>query len=566
MKRIVSVWLPDWPLDRLRRSRPGAVPDEAAFALIGPAAQGLRLTAVSEPARAAGLHPGQRLTDARAAVPTLMTAPAEPLADRDGLERLARWCGRYGPARNTDGEDGLWIDTTGAAHLFGGEEAMLADLARRLAAARIKARIGLADTFAAAWGLARFGTPAGPGWIIAPQGQAPSRLLLDLPVAALRLDAETGLLLRRLGLTRIGQLETIARTSLARRFETAPGKGRPRSKAAAAAHAQTAASAVLTRLDELFGRRREPQRPLAEQPVRSVRLSFAEPLISSAGIETAAAALADDLAAILEAAHEGARRLRLMLYRVDATTAELTVGTSSATRDPRHIMSLMRERLIALDLGFGVDMMILDAGEVEPLALTQVALGRADRATAAERMDHLVDRLANRLGPKRVLRLRPVESHIPERAQGLVPVLSAGLAAAPKDEPGVRARKTGDFDPSAPQANLRTGPRPAFLLLKPEPAAVLAEVPEGPPVRFTWRRVLRRIVRAEGPERLTPEWWRGLTGAGAEPEPATRPRDYYRVEDEHGARYWLFREGLYGQPDDDDDAPPPRWFVHGVFP
>jgi protein ImuB len=581
MKRIVSVWLPAWPLDRLRRTQASAVPDEVPFALVGPATHGLRLIAVSAAAHAAGLHRGQKLADARAALPALLTAPAAPDADRCALERLAVWCGRYGPARNIDGDDGLWIDVTGVSHLFAGETGLVADLAARLSAAGITARLGLADTFAAAWGLARYGPHvATQPWTIAPPGAAArdapaarTRLLLDLPVAALRLDAETTLLLRRLGLTRVGQLEAIARTSLARRFETAPGKGRGRGgksagssrpasrSAVAAAHA--AAAAVLTRLDELFGRKSEPQRPLIEPPRRAVARTFSEPLISPAGIEAAVTALVSDLAAALDAAHEGARRVCLMLYRVDATTAALTFGTSSASRDPIHLKSLMDERLGDLDLGFGVDMMVLEACEVEPLALAQVALDRAGDADIAERMGRLVDRLANRLGPARVLRQRAQASHIPERAQRLMPVLAGARLSGPVAEPdAVKARKTGAFDGAVPSANLRTAPRPAFLLPRPEPATVLAEVPEGPPVRFTWRRVRRQIVRAEGPERIAPEWWRPFTAAPGTREELVRPRDYYRVEDEHGARYWLFRDGLYGA----DDEPPPRWFVHGVFP
>jgi protein ImuB len=100
--------------------------------------------------------------------------------------------------------------------------------------------------------------------------------------------------------------------------------------------------------------------------------------------------------------------------------------------------------------------------------------------------------------------------------------------------------------------------RPAFLLASPEPIDVIAEVPEGPPARFTWRRVERRIARAEGPERIAPEWWREI-GQRTDTKMG-RTRDYYRIEDEGGAGYWVFREGLYGR---EEEAP--SWFLHGLF-
>jgi protein ImuB len=77
-------------------------------------------------------------------------------------------------------------------------------------------------------------------------------------------------------------------------------------------------------------------------------------------------------------------------------------------------------------------------------------------------------------------------------------------------------------------------------------------VPDGPPIRFRWRRVLHAVIRADGPERIAPEWWRTPEG--------TATRDYYRVEDENGRRFWLYRDGLY-----DRETGTPRWFLHGLF-
>lgn len=534
------------------------------FALVGPAAQGLRLTAVTPAARAMGLVPGQKLADARAAVPHLLTAPAEPEADAQALGALAAWCGRYGPRRHVEADDGLWIDITGVPHLFGGEDELLADLVRRLRSFGLTPRVGLASTSGAAWGLARFGpgkSQARP-WSVAPQDDpaGAERLLSALPVAALRLDGDTRLLLRRLGLVRVGQLTAIPRTALARRFQAPPNlrKGRARSRSRLAQDAAEAAVAVLDAVDRLFGGTPDALVPLVEPPRHLVRLAFAEPLISTEGIETAVARLAGDLAISLSQTQEGARQIRLALFRVDGTVASLEVGTSAPTRDARHVLNLVDERLSSIDAGFGVDVLTLEASATEALAGTQAVFAAAGEG-AGDDPGLLIDRLSNRLGRSRVLRLLPSESHVPERAQVRVPALSAGAVGGGPPEAGAIGR----------------APRPAILLPRPEPVLVLAEVPDGPPIRFTWRRIGRRVARAEGPERIGPEWWRDIGRSvdgpeGPVPAVAARPRDYYRIEDEHGGRYWMFRDGLFTRSDADEDVvepdAPPRWFMHGVFP
>jgi protein ImuB len=511
MKRIVSVWLPLWPIERMRRTQPSLVPDAAALALVEAGTHGIRITAVNPHAAAEGVRIGQALADARAAFPGLATQPADPRRDRSGLLRLARWCGRYGPNRNIDGEDGLWIDITGVAHLYGGEEKLLCDLIGRLSRFKLTARAGLADTLGAAHALARFA----PSPALAEEGRAEARLS-GLPIEALRLAPETVLLLKRLGLRRIGELYRLPRAALQRRFRSAKG-----------------VEAVLMRLDQALGVRAEPRRPLIEPPALFVQRSWPDPLISAEQLEAETAALAQELCAHLSARGLGARRLCLSLYRADGTVAEARAGLSSPSWAPEHMTALIGEKLAALDAGFGVDVMVLAAVQVEKPGAQQATL--APRLTGA-RADaaQLVDRLANRLGPARVRRLEPRASHIPERAEAQVAAL-----ARPQEV-------------SWPPA---TGPaRPSLLLEQPEPIRVVAEVPEGPPARFVWRRVERRIVKAQGPQRIAPEWW---------DEIATKKsgtRDYYRIEDEGGAGYWVFREGLYGR-----DEELPRWFLHGLF-
>ena len=568
MRRIVSVWLPLWPIELRRRRAPASVPDDRPFALVEGGSRGLRLTAVSRRAAEEGLEAGMALCDARAALPGLATQPADPAGDRAALVRLARWCGRYGPARNAailpaasplaSLDHGLWVDVAGVDHLYGGEAALIADITARLSRLGLTARTGLADTSGAAWALARHASrgSAGPDAAIAPPA-ATAEALATLPVAALRLAPDTVLLLQRLGLRRIGQLYALPRPALARRFRDA---------ATAKVHRQQAASraaAVLFRLDEVLGTRAEALVTLAEPPVLGVRRAYTEPLISSELLESEVARLVGDLCGTLDAAGLGVRRLRLGLYRADATSAEAIVGTSVPCRDPRHLVRLMREKLAALDAGFGIDALALEAVRAEPAVPRQPELSGGERATGS--IAELVDRLANRLGAARVTALVPHASHVPERAQRLTRALHR-----PCGEPAA-TRGGGAHGPRAGP------PRPPLLLARPEPIEVMAEVPEGAPLHFTWRRLTLRVVRSQGPERIAPEWWRSIghppaappsgeggvqAGEAAAAASPARASDYYRVAAAGGGAYWVFRHGRYG---DGEEGGPPRWFLHGLF-
>ena len=598
MRRCVSVWLPRWPIERRRRSQHhgthvGAGAYEPPFVLAAPGRHGLLVTAANEGARAQGIHPGLALADARARFPALLSAPSEMDADAAALTRLALWLGRYGPARHVEmagddgeglvleGAHGLWVDITGAAHLFGGEAALLDDLVSRLAAAGITARAGLADTGAAAFALARLATsPAAPAAIARPGNLAAD--LAPLPIDGLRLAPATRLLLRRLGLKRIGQLYAIPRPALERRFREVSAKGRSEAARRAAA---TAAAAVLLRLDQALGRIAEPRRPLAEPPCHMARQALAEPLLTSAALIHVTHALCAEIAVSLETAGAGARRFVLTLYRVDGTAAEIALGTSRAVRHPRHLLSLLDEKLAEVDAGFGIDVVTLAAAEVERLEDVQDALGGQGATDDAQRLSSLVDRLVTRLGRDRVLHLEARASHIPELAEVPVPAMRGSHEVS-----GSKRGPSRDPPPAPASCQAPSAARPPFLLPAPEPIAVTAEVPEGAPVSFTWRRLTRRIRRAEGPERIAPEWWtdlgprrtplqqtEGAPGRPAaeeeepfwdgpsrtprRPDPRTRTRDYYRLEDESGRRYWVFRAGLYSE---ESDAQP-CWYVHGLF-
>jgi len=503
------VWLPRLPTDRIERLRPGASAEPRATVLTE--GHRRRLAAVNRAAAAAGLVPGLGLAEAEARVPELFVHPATPEEDRAALRRLAFWCGRWSPWTAVDGEDGLWLDVTGAAHLFGGEAALLAEIAARLRGLGFAARLAIADTPGMAWAFARFADGGGKGASVVPAGGRDG--LFALPVAALRLAEALVADLARLGFGTVGDLALQPRAALARRFGREIGR----------------------RLDQALGRIDEPIDPLAPPATLRIRQAFAEPVSAPEDIARIARDLTEALARRLGDAAEGARRLAFQLFRVDGSLAEIEIGTVRPSRDARHLFRLLAEKLESLDPGFGADMALIEARASEPLGPAQMALAGAGRIAGDDGgedadMAALLDRLIGRLGGAAVARYAPRESHIPERALR-------------------RADPLGDA-PTGSDAWRLDPPRPIRLFARPEPVEAVAELPDGPPAFFRWRKIGRRVRRAEGPERIAAEWWRE-----AEDAPA---RDYYRIEDDSGRRYWLYRDG----PATPEGA---RWFLHGLF-
>jgi protein ImuB len=527
MRRTVSLWFPYWPVERLERAhrRRNAAPAEPAaprgpLVLAAAGQGGVRLTAVSPGAEAEGLAPGMTLADARALVPGVAGRLAEPEADARELAALADWCIRFTPCVAVDGGDGLLLDVTGCARLHGGEVAMLARMAKAMRGIGFTVRAGLADTPGAAWAAARFLAGAGAdGGVVVPRGGARD-MLAPLPAAALRLPPEAAAGLERLGLRRVADVIGLPRAPLAARFGTAVGR----------------------RIDQALGRESEPlvlRRPV---PPCRVRRVFAEPLIDHAGLAAAVGDLVAELCLLLESRAEGVRRLELALFRVDGVRSAIAVGAARPVRDAVHLERLLAVRLETLDPGFGVEAMALSAAVVEPLGPEQAGLTRARAGEASPgALAALVDRLANRLGASAVMRLVPRESHVPERAVACLPAMAPGSGAPGSGAPGSGEPWRCDV------------PRPLRLFPRPEPVEAVAMVPDSPPVMFLWRGRAHRIARAEGPERLAAEWWRTPRTDGRD------FRDYYRVEDETGARFWLYRHGPYGA----DGAA--RWYLHGLF-
>ncbi len=449
----------------------------------------------------------------------LQSCNADPAADAAALEKLGLWGLRYTPLVSSwdeaSGADGLFLDIAGCAHLFGGEEPLLADLSRRLRTFGLAPRLAIADTAGASWALARYGRF---DWPIVPSG-GEAEALRKLPLTALRLSEDALSLLRRLGFRRIGEVMDQPRAPFAARLD----------------------GGFLHRLDQALGRAPEPLIPVVPPPAYRAQAMFIEPIVSAEHVLVAAERLLHDLAQMLAAADAGARVLRLLLFRVDGGALSLDLGLAAPSRDPRHITHLIALRLEqlqgGLEAGFGFEAATIHVVVGERLAPRQAGLVMGEDAASPDGLARLIDRLQQRLGPGAVRRLDPRQSHIPERAEQAV---DAGLGA-----PSVEAAP-GDAIANAPVA-----PRPILLLPEPESAQVVAIIPDGPPRQFRWRGVMHQVAEAEGPERITPEWWR-RTG--------TAERDYYVVEDTDGRRFWLYRDGLYGTGDG-----LPQWFVHGVF-
>ena len=341
-----------------------------------------------------------------------------------------------------------------------------------------------------------------------------SSLLNDLPVAALRLDPAVVLLLRRLGLKRIGDLTGVERTALARRF---------RNRHAPAAN-------PLVRLDQLLGKTPESLLPVLAREMPLVQRRLMEPIRHRALLDKVVEDLAADLVRSLEARGEGARRLEIGLWRVDGEVVVRRLELAAASRDAAHLVRLFAARLDDVEAGLGIELARLRASWTEPLALSQAQLAGEVEARGTS-LAACIDRLTVRLGTDAVRRPVPQASHVPERAQKWQPAL-AGQAP--------------EQDAFAFHA------RPLKLLDRPEPIAVLYATPDGLPRRFRWRGNVHEVVRAEGPERIAPEWWRERSSA--------RLRDYYRIEDGAGRRYWIYRLGIAG----DGRGGVPEWFLQGL--
>ena len=471
-KRVVSLWFPRLASDRFLRARP----IDAPFALTQRQSNTQRLYCLNLLATQQGLQCGMGHSDARAFCPDLQSHPADLVGDQRFLHVLARWAKRYCPWVGFEGVDGLVLDITGAAHLFGGEATLLHDIHQRLARAGLLVKSGVADTRGAAWAFAHYGT-----------GEAIQAQPLDaigrLPVAALRLEEKVCVGLQRLGVRFVCDLSALPRATVTRRF----------------------GSEVLLRLDQALGTQAESISPLPNPSRYRVRLSLPDPIGLEADVMAGTARLLDQLCGKLKGREMGARVLLLTLRRVDKANQQIELRLACAMRDPLRILPLFERGVGQIDAGFGIDQLHLAATLVEPLPVQQMshAHGRVDG-----RLDDLITRIGNRIGLENVQRFLPADSHIPERSYIIAPAAYS--------------------DPAGPWVNLRERP---IQLFPPEP--IMGAGPS-PPAFLRWRRMTFRVERATGPERIAPEWWL------SDENWRSGVRDYWKVETKQGRRLWLF--------------------------
>ena len=511
-RRYLALWFPYLATDRLRRlGRIPAfgAPAEKAHVLVEMQGNALRLADCDLRAVHLGLTRDMTLADARARIPDLVALEAEPQADRDFLDDVAAFCDRFTPLVARDEPHGLMLDITGCAHLFGGEKGLGILAGRSMQRIGLKLKAAIAGTPDAARACARHGRGG-----IVPPGQEEA-LLRALPVAALDTDAETVIALSRAGLKTLADVAARPTETLSARF----------------------GEALAVKLRCILGHEDRRITPLRPPPDCVVERHFAEPFADTASLETVVVRLIGEAARVLEARGEGGRVFELGFFRSDGTVRRLALETGRPSRDAKALLRLYRERIETLadplDPGFGFDAIKLAVPVCEAFSTSQHGLD--GRAVEEEAVADLVDRLVTRFGRDRVLRFAAQDTHHPVRAAKVLSA-AAPLPEAAWPEP----------EPEEPPA------RPFQLFEPPQPVEAIAEVPDGPPIRFRWRRLTHDVARAEGPERIAPEWWRD----GSD-EPM---RDYYRVEDAEGRRFWLYRIGFY-----EADSAPPRWFLHGLF-
>jgi len=532
--RVLSLWLPYLAIDRIKREvheSDGVERPHATFAKVDGEYQ---LTALCPLAERARLKLGMQLDEARGQAPTLKLFPGDGRDEQRLLETIRTWCERYTPwaaiDRSHEGFKGaaLWLDVKSAAHHFGGEAHLLTDLLHRLRDQGLNAKAAIADHPGSAWAIARFSRDEQR--ILPVNGARVA--LASLPTQALRLDNEQVAQLAAEGIVDIEPLYALPRRTLEARF------GRT----------------VARRLDQALGLVDEPIAPTAPLPAQQAQLIFAEPVMSNNALRPLIKRLMRQLSVGLEAAGLGVRRLSLAFYRVDNSVATLSIGCERPSRNVGRLSRLLIEKARTIEPGYGIERAILDAVEIEPLLPETIAwrgLGMGE-ATPFRDLAHGSGRCT-----PHVVAVSDVEPRSERISRQ--PVAYGNLATAL------------DLSPAPIEAAMVEGPpsKPLRLLRKPEPIEAIAPLPDEPPILFRWRQGLHKIVRAQGPERIAPDWWRipdreqpsiGKAFASKIDE-ERRMRDYFAVEDSAGERFWLFREGLYRS----SEAALPRWYLHGVF-
>jgi protein ImuB len=532
-RRILGLWLPRLPIDRIKRASldtnglPAKQNDDVPCVVVAKENNALKIYSLDDKAARFGLDIGIPLANARAICPHLQVFDADTALDAQLLNDIADWCDRFTPLVALDPPHGLYLDITGCAHLFGGEAVMLKLVCDLLSAQGFTVSAAIASTSICARTLTRHVH----GKIVPEGGEA--NAVAPLPVSALGADEAITTGLRRAGLKTIGDVALRARYEITARF----------------------GAAFTTRLEQALGQGDGPISPRKPLPDYIVEKRFAEPVATDTAIAATLSKLAQMLVGAMAQQGKGARQLTACFFRTDGVVRGIVVDTGQAVTRADVIDRLFRERLEALndplDPGFGFDLIRLSASHTEIVVQQQHDLDT--HVHDNDELAALIDRIAARIGSHRVVVYLPQDTHIPERAVLPVPA-QQGLAAASLALWPQRA----EAEPPL---------RPLRLFERPEEIQVIAQVPDGPPARFVWRRAAHAVVRAEGPERIAMEWWhsegpglnKGLTKG--------LTRDYFRVEDEAGLRFWVYRDGLYDRERDPQTGQPakPSWFMHGLF-
>lgn len=502
MTRVVSIFLPDLPTDRIRRGDP-SIPPKQAIAVIARSGSKRWVSAADAAARKAGVRVGMAAAKAQALFQGLMLVDADPVADSNALERITLWAlTQYSPIVAVDGTDGIVMDTEGADHLQGGEELMINGIANRFRGRGLTARVAIADTWGAAHACAR---AISRDTVLVPRGEI-VRAVERLPISLLRLPEKVVSDLRTLGFHSIGELSNTPRAPLTLRF--GPEIGR--------------------RLDQMFGLAGEPIDPIRGPETISVSRSFQEPIGAAGTINKYVARLVIQLVDELQKKGLGVRRADLIVEKVDNTRQAIRAGTAKPARDIPWLTKLFKDRTEKIEPGFGIEKLTLVATWAEPLEEMQKASSLVEDEVAD--ITPLIDIFGNR--GQRVYRVAPIALDVPERSVARIDAVS---------------------DPEEASWNGHW-PRPVRLLANPEQVDVMALLPDHPPVWVLWRGKRRMVKRADGPERIFGEWWQRTSEWAA-------VRDYFTVEDESGERLWIYRSG----DGVDGETGSHRWFVHGIF-
>ena len=497
MARYVSIWFRHLKTDwfTLRQPRLKNLP----FVLRTPSHGRMIITATNAVAESKGISCGYVLADARAIIPDLEVLDDKADLPEKLLKRLAEWCIRFTPIVAVDLPDGLLLDATGCTHLWNGDSNYVSEIIEKLNARGYDVRVAIADTIGVAWGLARFGREE----LIVSSGKH-IEALMKLPPEALRIEAETVERLHKLGLHQVGQFIKMPRSSLRRRF----------------------GQSFIRQLDVALGQEIETIQPVQPIEPYQERLPCLEPIVTAGGIEIALRQLLDALCLRLQHEQKGLRIARFKCYRVDSKMVQVEIGTNRPTHNVNHLFKLFEIKLPTIEPALGIELFILEAPKVEDHLPDQEKIWEASVGLDDIRLSELLDRLANKVGVESIHRYLPDEHYWPERSM-----------------------KPTDSLQEKPKTKWREDkPRPLQLLHNPEPIEVTAPIPDYPPMLFRYKGQVHQIIKADGPERIEQEWWLQQG----------QHRDYYRVEDEEGHRYWLFRLGHYH----DENF---QWFLHGFF-